>query len=148
MTVGSGSDGAQGPRNAEGIAEFHSFVVAQVLFGNKVLSDVPVMHVAGKNEFALKLVRPGVPALRVGHIELGSVTWGFFLNAAGLVNVFIFEIQNGINAVLGRQRTEAVFQPPAGKDGAVSRAGLAFKIKFACPACSKAIFKFDIRGKV
>ena len=124
MTVGSGSDGAQGPRNAEGIAEFHSFVVAQVLFGNKVLSDVPVMHVTGKNEFALKLVRPDVAALGVGHIELGCVTWGFFLNAAGLVNVFIFEIQNGINAVLGRQRTEAVFQAESREHTALIGRGL------------------------
>src|SRR5579859_5339008 len=122
VAIGSGGDCTQGPRNPEGVSELNAFVVAKVLFGDKVFRDVPVMHIAGKNQFGFELMGADMTAFGIRHIELGSVSGRLFLDAAGLINIFVFKIKNRIDAVLASQRAEAVFQPPACKHSAVTGA--------------------------
>src|SRR5581483_6350799 len=148
MAIGGRGDCAQGTRNPEGVSELNAFVVAEVLFGDKVFRDVPVMHITGKNQLGFELMGADMTALGIRHIKFGGLSWDLFLDAAGLVNIFVLEIQNGIDAVLASQRTEAVLESPAGKNGAVTGTRLPLQIEFAGPAGIDAILKFYIRSKI
>ena len=71
----------------------------------------------------------------------------FLGNTAGFVDVFEFEIEDGIDPVLAFERAETIFDPPAGEDGTISGGGLAFDVEFRSPTGRDAVFEFGVRSE-
>src|SRR6266849_3194042 len=86
----------------------------------------------------------GLAELGIRLTETGCVAHNFFLNPAGFVNAFVFEVKDRINAVLAFQRPETALEPPAGEDGAVSSSRLSLQIKFCGPSAGYSVFQFCV----
>ena len=74
-------------------------------------------------------------ALGVGKPEIGNavVSYDFEQAAVGSVQIFILEIEHGIDEVVVQQGTEAVLPPESRENRAVIRSVLAAQIEFGGP---------------
>src|SRR5260370_3820582 len=54
--IGSGRESYQGMRSAKGISEFHTLGSREILRGDEVLGDIPVVVITGKKQFAFQFV--------------------------------------------------------------------------------------------
>src|SRR5437588_8591682 len=130
MTVCARGQAGERTVDAQRVAEFKSFVGREVLLHDEVLGYVPVMDVAGEDELGLQFMGRSSAEFGIGLVEAGGISHHFLLDTRGLVETFIFDVKNWINAVLARQRPEPIFQSPTGKNGAVTRRRLSFQVKF------------------
>src|ERR1035437_3846188 len=122
--------------------------MAEILFGNEILADVPVLDVGGENqlEFGLVLMLAAQSAIERREVDLAVVADEFqdCLIRAG--DVLVLDINDQVTALLPQQGQNPTPNPPAGEDRRVAAGGLPIKIKFGRPPGARAVFKLHRRG--
>ena len=140
---------AQGAGGADGVAEL-PWLVAQILFGDEVFGDVPVLDVGGEDEleFGLVLVLAAGVAVGSGQVGLAVVADDFEDGLVGAGDVFVLDVEDRVDDVVAHERADAVLDAEAGKDGRILRGGLAIEIELGGPPGADAVFEFQGGGAV
>ena len=139
---------AQGTGRADGIAEL-PWLVAEILFGDEVLRDVPGFEVRGEDqlEFGFVLVLAAGFAVGFGEVGLAVVADDFKEGFVGAGDAFVLDVEDGVDEVFAHQGAEAVFEAEAGEDGGILGGGLAVEIELGGPPGAGAVFEFDGRWR-
>src|SRR5205823_606116 len=106
------------------------------------------MRVAGENEFGLQFMSSRMAKLRIGLGKFRSTADDFLLNTAGLVEVLIFKVENGVDPMLATQGPKSVLEPPPRKHGAIPARGLSFEVELGGPLRRNSVFHFHVRREI
>ena len=93
--------------------------MANVLFCNEILRDRPTFHAAAEDQLRLKLplfFEPG-RGVRVGQIILAVMSNNFQQGFISAIDVFEFEIKDGIYPVFAGEYAKAILPSIAGEEG-------------------------------
>ena len=144
-TALSGSFERERTACSDRIAKLPGVTARQVFGGDRVLGDVPSPEGAGEDQFGFEFVRVALAGICiwVGGVGLDIVTFDLFENLVGLVDLLVFDVENGIDEMLVLQRPEPVFETEAGEDGAVVEGGLSVEIELGGPPGGGAVFQFS-----
>src|SRR6185437_13056892 len=132
----------QAARSGESVAELEALFLGKIALHNEVLSDIPVLNIAGENELGFQFVGMGLAELGVVFKIERRLAHNFLLNAAALVDVFVFQVEDRVNGMLGGQGSKAALQAPTGEDGAVPGGGLALQVELRGPPAVYSVLQF------
>ena len=86
------------------------------------------MRGAGENQPSFKLVSPSCAQFGVALIKLRRGANNFFPDAAGLIDILVFQIKDRVYPMLARKGTKPILDSPSGEDGAVTSSRLPFQV--------------------
>ena len=93
--------------------------MAQILFRDEVLGDVPVPGIRGEDEleFSLVLMVAAGLAVGAGQIGLAVVADEFEDRLVGAGGIFVLDVENRVNSVVMHEGADAILDAETGEDG-------------------------------
>ena len=115
---------------SDGIAKLPSLTWQEILCGERIQGYIPAFEGFREQQLELQLVVEILASQGIGAAMIGFdiVAFNFLDDLVGIIYLFVFDVEHGIDEVLARERSNAILPAKASEDCTVSKRALPIEV--------------------